>query len=92
MSGLQKIDMYYEASTILTTHPDIGYDDGISHIFLYCNGRPNFDAHDSAINLFHEHSKKLQEMLKYIVSGQKPSAPNTEIDAIEDIVAKYRTL
>ncbi len=84
--------MYYEASTILTTHPDIGYDDDISHIFLYCNGRPDFDAHDSAINLFHEHSKKLQEMLKYIVSGQKPSAPNTEIDAIEDIVAKYRTL
>lgn len=36
--------MYYEASTILTTHPDIGYDDGISHIFLYCNGRPNFDS------------------------------------------------
>lgn len=67
--------MYYEASTILTTHPDIGYDDGISHIFLYCNGRPNFGAHDSVIKLSNEHSKKLQEMLKYIVSGQKPSAP-----------------
>ena len=37
-----------------------------------------------------EHSKKLQEMLKYIVSGQKPSAPNTDIDAIEDIVAKIK--
>ena len=29
-------------------------------------------------------------MLKYIVSGQKPSAPNTDIDAIEDIVAKIK--
>ena len=37
-----------------------------------------------------KHSKKLQEMLKYIISGQKPSAPNTDIDEIEDIVAKIK--
>ena len=37
-----------------------------------------------------EHSKKLQEMLKYIVSGQMPSVPNTDINAIEDIIAKVK--
>lgn len=31
-----------------------------------------------------------KEMLKYIVTGQKPSVPNTDIDAIEDIVAKVK--
>ena len=29
-------DMYYEAKSILITHPGIAYDDGIRHIFLYC--------------------------------------------------------
>ena len=83
-------DMYYEAGTMLITHPDIDYDDGVRHIYLYCNGRPNFESHDGILSLSPEHSKKLQEMLKYIVSGQKPSAPNTDIDAIEDIVAKIK--
>ena len=34
-------DIYYEASTVLTTHPDIEYKDGISHLYLYCNGKIN---------------------------------------------------
>ncbi|WP_022776412.1 hypothetical protein [Butyrivibrio sp. AE2015] len=37
-----------------------------------------------------EHSKKLQEMLKYIISGQKTSAPNADINAIENIIAKVK--
>ncbi len=83
-------DMYYEASTLLTTHPDISYDDGIMHIYLYCNGPPNFDTPGNPIHLSPEHSKKLQEMLKYIVSGQKPISTNTDIDAIDKIVAKVK--
>ncbi len=102
-------NMYYEAGTALITHPDIEYDDGLRHIYLYCNGRPNFVIDDSSldckqgtnlsshndgsadlISISPEHSKKLQEMLKYIISGEKPSAPNTDIDAIEDIIAKIK--
>ena len=102
-------DMYYEAGTTLITHPDIEYDDGVRHIYLYCNGRPNFiisnstqdlktgnsqsasqENSDGLIVISPEHSKKLQEMLKYILTGQKPSAPNTDIDAIEDIVARIK--
>ena len=83
-------DMYYEASTRLLTHPNIVYNDGIRHIYLYCNGRPNFDTLDIPVKISLEHSKKLKEMLKYIVTGQKPSSPNTDIDAIENIVAKVK--
>ena len=77
-------DMYYEASTTLTTHPKIEYDDGITHIFLYCSGRPNIT--DAA------HSKKRSEMLKYIVSGEKPSSLNTDIEAIDKIVSRVKAL
>ncbi len=83
-------DMYYEASTHLVTHPNIAYDDGARHIYLYCNGTPNFDAQDTMIKISTEHSRKLKEMLKYIVTGNKPTAPNTDIDAIENIVIKVK--
>jgi predicted transposase/invertase (TIGR01784 family) len=77
-------DMYYEASTTLTTHPQMEYNDGISHIFLYCNGNPNImDA---------VHSKKLTEMLRYIVSGEKPTSHNTDIDDIDKIVSRVKAL
>ena len=77
-------DMYYEASTTLTTHPKIDYDDGVSHIFLYCNGKPNITNA--------KHSKKLTEMLRYIVSGEKPSSPNTDIEDINKIVSRVKAL
>ena len=32
--------MYYEARTVLTTHPEEAYDDGILRIFLYVKGDP----------------------------------------------------
>ncbi len=77
-------DMYYEAQTVLKTHPKIDYDDGITHIFLYCKGKPNLK--DS------RHSKKIAEMLKYILSGEKPSTPNSDIDDIDNIVSKIKAL
>ncbi len=84
-------DMYYEARSVLISHPEIEYKDGIRHIFLYCNGRPNFDGPDSIFKLSPEHSKKLQEMLKYIVSGQKPDYENDSINAIDSIVSKVKS-
>ena len=76
--------MYYEASTTLTTHSQMEYNDGISHTFLYCNGNPNImDA---------VHSKKLTEMLRYIVSGEKPTSPNTDIEDIDKIVSRVKAL
>ena len=76
-------DMYYEASTTLTTHPDIGYDDGITHIFLYCHGK-------ASKSLSPSHGKRLMEVLKYIVSGEKPSIANSEVNSLEEIVSKIK--
>lgn len=77
-------DMYYEAKTVLTTHPQIDYEDDITHIFLYCKGKPNLKEAT--------HSKKIAEMLQYILSGEKPSTPNADIDDIDNIVSKVKAL
>ena len=37
-------DMYYEAGTMLKTHPDIPYDDGIRRIYLYTEGKLKKDG------------------------------------------------
>ena len=76
-------DIYYEANTILTTHPSITYQDGISHIYLYCNGKINKPLSPS-------HGKHLMEVLKYIVSGEKPSEPNPEVNNLETVVSKIK--
>lgn len=83
-------DMYYQAKTVLSTHPDIEYNDGLDHIYLYCNGKPNFETNNSPIKLPPEHGKRLQEMLKYIISGQKPSISNADIEEIDKIVTKTK--
>ncbi len=76
-------DMYYAARSVITTHPYIEYEDGILHVFLYCKGKINED-------LDVEHGKKLTEMLKYILSGEKPTTLNTDIEAIDDIVTQVK--
>ena len=83
-------DMYYEAKTVLCTHPGIEYKDGLTHIYLYCNGKPNFNSPSSPIKMSASHSKRLIEMLKYIVSGEKPAITNNDIDMIDDIVTKVK--
>ena len=84
--------MYYEAKATLITHPQVSYENGVRSIFLYCNGKPNFDTSNSRsrINQLPEHSKMLQEMLKYIVSGEKPAVTNSDIEEIDTIVTKVK--
>ena len=76
-------DIYYEASTVLTTHPDIEYEDCVSHIYLYCNGNINESLSPS-------HGKHLMEVLKYIVSGEKISASNPDVNDLETVVSKIK--
>ena len=82
--------MYYEAKATLITHPQVSYENGVRSIFLYCNGKPNFNTSNSRINQLPEHSKMLQEMLKYIVSGEKPAVTNSDIEEIDTIVTKVK--
>jgi predicted transposase/invertase (TIGR01784 family) len=77
-------DMYYEARMSLVSHKysDYQYDDGIVNIFLYAGGRINTE--DEA------YGKKLKEMLKYIVSGEKPNITDEDIETLDSIVTKVK--
>ena len=70
--------------------PDILYKNGIRNIFLYCNGKPNFNDPKGKIYLPPAHSKMLTEMLKYIVSGEKPVDINSSIEEMDKIVTKVK--
>lgn len=76
-------DIYYEAESVLKTHLTIPYKDGITHIYLYCSGKINDDLDAS-------HGKKLMEMLKYIVSGEKTSSENQQVNDLEKVVSKIK--
>ena len=78
-------DMYYEARMSLVSHPKSGYsyDDGIVNIFLYANGRVNTDDP--------EYGESLKRMLKYIVTGEKPKTPDTDIEALDIIVTRVKS-
>ena len=75
-------DMYYEAKMHLSTHPDYDYNDGRTFILLYANGKPNFE--DEA------YGKKVQELLKYIVSGEF-TTQNDDIKVLDEIVTKVKS-
>ena len=76
-------DIYYETKSVLKTHPNIPYEDGITHIYLYCNGKINDDLDAS-------HGKRLMEVLKYIVSGEKISSENQQVNDLEKVVSKIK--
>lgn len=74
-------DMYYEARSVLTTHPNCEYNDGITNIFLYANGQ---------LNIPEGRGKKLQQLLQYMLTGQKPSVTDQEIETIDKLVTKVK--
>ncbi len=74
-------DMYYEARSVLTTHPNCEYNDGITNIFLYANGQ---------LNIPEGRGKKLQQLLQYMLTGQKPEVTDQEIEAIDKLVTKVK--
>gem|GEM_PF-1532153 len=71
--------MYYEAGSVIKTHPDIPYDDGVRRIFLYTDGRLpegageaentlknllRYVKHSSEENVTDDNTKKLNEIVK----------------------------
>ena len=82
-------DMYYEARTVLTTHPNIPYDDGITRMFFYTKGKTNSEGMTTFVKS-PEHRKKLEEMLYYIQTGNKPATKNTDIDDIDNVVNRIK--
>jgi predicted transposase/invertase (TIGR01784 family) len=82
-------DMCYVAKTILESHPRTEYNDGLTHLYFYCKGRSNPEIIVPIIQS-PLHGKKLQEMLHYIQTGEKPAVHNQDIDDIDKVVTKVK--
>lgn len=74
--------MYYEAGSIIKTHPDIPYDDGVRRIYLYVNG----DLPENA----GEEEKKLQNLLRYIGKSIRTNVTDENTEKLDDIVHKTK--
>ncbi len=70
--------MYYEAGTIVKTHPHVPYDDGIRRIYLYVNG----DLPDNAA----DDDRQLQVLLKYINDSTTENATDELTKRLNGIV------
>ena len=75
--------MYYEAGTILKTHPQKEYDDGIRRIYLYTEGELPENASPEDI--------KLKNLLKYIGNSIKENVTDDETGLLDEIVADTKS-
>ena len=70
--------MFYEAGTVLKTHPDVEYSDGIRRIFLYVDGElPKGSDEDD---------RKLRNLLRYINKSTTDNATDDNTKRLDDIV------
>ena len=74
--------LYYEAGSIIKTHPDIPYNDGIRRIFLYVNGKLPDNAD--------EKEKKLMNLLRYIGSSTEANVTDDATKRLNEIVASTK--
>ena len=74
--------LVYEAGSVLKTHPDRPYDDGIRRIYLYVDGELTKDAT--------EDEKKLQALLKYIGNSTEENVTDETTKELDDIVKKVK--
>ena len=70
--------MYYEAGTVIKTHPHLPYDDGIRRIYLYANGNLPDDAGKDDL--------QLKSLLKYINESTTDNATDDITRKLDDIV------
>ncbi len=82
-------DMCYVAKSLLISHPETEYDDGLTHIYLYCRGSQNTDVLAPFIKN-HPHGNNLREMLHYIQTGEKPEGQNPDINDVDSVVTKIK--
>ena len=74
--------MYYEAGSVIKTHPDIPYDDGVRRIYLYVDGELPEDAG--------EEDRKLKNLLRYIGKSTKANITDDLTDKLNDIVHRTK--
>ncbi len=70
--------MYYEAGSVLKSHPDVPYDDGIRRIYLYTEG----DLPDRA----EADDRKLKNLLRYINESTLENVIDDNTRKLDEIV------
>ena len=70
--------MYYEAGTVLKTHPNVTYNDGIRRIFLYADGElPEGNSEDD---------RRIKALLRYINDSTDANATDDNTKKLNGIV------
>ena len=75
--------MYYEAGTVIKTHPHIPYDDGIRRIFLYADGELPEDADEG--------EKKIKNLVTYIRSSTGTNVVDENTRKLDSIVRNTKS-
>ena len=70
--------MYYEAGTVIKTHPYVPYNDGIRRIFLYVNGKLSKESDKDEQNL--------RTLLRYINDSTVANVTDDNTKKLDDIV------
>ena len=71
--------MYYEAGTVIKTHPHVPYSDGIRRIFLYTNGEISKECD--------EDEQTLKNLLRYINESTRANVIDDNTRKLDDIVS-----
>ena len=80
-------ELWYEARNSLITHPDIPYEDGVRHIYLYCKGRLNPEV---LRKVGIEDGESLKDMLHYFCNSRTSEAVTPELRRMDDIVHRVK--
>ena len=75
-------DMIYEVGSIIKTHPEVSYNDGIQRVFLYVDGKLPENAG--------EDERKLRDLLKYISRSVEENVKDKELRKLDDIVKSIK--
>ena len=75
--------MYYEAGTVLKTHPNVPYNDGIRRIFLYADGElPEGNSEDD---------QRIKALLRYINDSTDANATDDNTKKLNGIVKSTKS-
>ena len=74
--------MYYEAGSVIKTHPDIPYDDGVRRIFLYTDGKLPKGAGEA--------EQALKNLLMYVKNSSEENVTDDNTKRLNEIVKKTK--
>ena len=71
--------MYYEAGTVIKTHPHVPYNDGVRRIYLYANGELSKEGNKD--------EQTLKNLLRYINESTQANVTDDNTRMLDNIVS-----